>query len=272
MDCRDFLDRLDRFLEGKLTDAERRAAEDHLGDCRSCRVIERLARTDLPPLDPPDDLTESILHLTSGSPCASAESLLCDHVDGTARAVDAELTRLHLDGCKECAALARTLVLMSEELPSMAEIEPDAGFVDDVLRATLPLHARLGRRFARWNRAWQQVLRRPRIAWEGAYLGTFVLVMIFAVPGSPLAAVPQKALELARTNPAVELREPMVEIEVRISGAWQVTGRRASGAFEQIKTDLGTVLDRIASQKESDDDASPAKDGPAQGDRNERTR
>ena len=264
MDCRGFLDRLEDFLEGKLTGAERRAAERHLGGCPSCREFEGLTHPELPLGEPPGNLAGSIFELTSGSPCTRAEGLLCDHVDGRTQPVDAELMRLHLDRCADCAALTRVLARMSEELPSLAEIAPDPAFVNDVLRATLPAHTRWTRRLVRWSEAWRQVLQRPRIAWEGAYLGTFVLAVIFWVPGSPLAAVPQKALELARTNPAEELKVPVAEIETRISNglqdAWRVTVRKAGGAFERIKTDLGTVWDRLASEKETDEEE-------AQGDR-----
>lgn len=272
VDCAGFLETLEGFLEGKLAGAERRAAERHLDRCPSCREIERLARSGPPVIDPPADLAGSVLELTSGSPCARAESLLCDYVDGRAEKIDAELIRLHVGSCPDCAALSRVLARMSQELPSLAEIAPDPGFLRDVMRATLPVHARLAQRLGRWRDAWQGLLQRPRIAWEGAYLGTFVLALVFGAPGSPLAAVPQKALELARANPVRELKAPVVEIEARVSvgfqDAWQTTGRKATGTLERIKSDLGTVWDRFASEEENDEDeASPAERGPAQGDR-----
>ena len=43
--------------------------------------------------------------------------------------------------------------------------------------------ARRGSRFLeRFAEAWRHLLDRPRIAWEGAYLGTFVLALAFLIP------------------------------------------------------------------------------------------
>jgi len=257
MDCNDFLKHVEGFLNGELPAFERREAEAHLAACASCR---RLAA---PPVEPPGDLTGSILALTSGSPCGQSEHLLCDHVDGASAPADAELMRQHLEHCADCAALARVLVRMSETLPELAEVEPDPAFLPDVLRATLPARVRAGRRLAAWSESWRRLLQRPRIAWEGAYLGTIVMVLLFGVPGSPLAAVPRQALELARTDPAHELKAPVVEIEIRITNGF----KDARGALRRIKADLGTVWSDLASDKASDEDETPTAERTPRGDR-----
>lgn len=286
MDCRTFHDRLEDFLDGKLSPDEHRAVEEHLRACADCRELDRLVNVDLnlPAVEPPPGLTEAILRRTSGSPCERSRQMLCDYVGASLGPVDAELVRLHVEGCEDCRKLAAVLLRLSEELPLLAELQPDARFVDDVLSMTLPL----GTRLSRWlSGTWKSLAQRPRLAWEGAYVGTIVLLMIFGIPNSPLAGVPKKALDLAKVNPVTELSEPVANLETQVTSgvltAWQATGGKvaatsrevasdvgqvSSATFENIKTDLGTLWNRITSDTETDEDTGSTKDeDTTQGDR-----
>lgn len=175
--------------------------------------------------EPPPDLTDAVLRATSGPVCGSARERLCDWVDGLLEQVDHELVAAHARTCRECASLAASLRAMSTDLPLLAEMEPGPGFTASVLEATarerrLPLVARMAS-------AWQQLLQRPRFAWEGAYIGAFVMVLLFGTSSSPLAGIPQRALALAALNPVEEIRKPVSRLEESLSTevreAWSAT-------------------------------------------------
>jgi anti-sigma factor RsiW len=302
MDCRSLLDRLEALLDGTLSDDDLRAAEEHLRACADCRSFVELARTepDGSALEPPADLAGSILERTSGPACDGARNRLCDYVDGSLAELDAELVRLHLDGCRECEGLARALVSLAAELPAMAEIEPDPAFVGDVLARTVPLRKRFARRLeklASIRELWPRVVNRPRFALEAAYVGTLVLVLIFG-PNLPLAGMHRKAIDLVRVAPRVESGEArmrIAEIEDRIvSGTlslWAATGGEvatdlaaryektggtrhdlrlraddfveaarstdpaaAATALRGIRSDLGTLWERLASNESEEGD------------------
>lgn len=270
MGCREFEDRLDAYLAGTLVPGERRAVEEHLAECLDCRELNSLARTwfDEPDARSPD-LTQAVLERTSGSTCDLAEEQLCAWVDGTLEQVDAELVRMHAARCDACSALAGALTRMAEELPELAQLDPGAGFASAVLASTVSLDRRVFRHLDRLAAAWRGLLSRPRIAWEGAYLGTFVLALVFLAPGAPLADIPRKVARLALINPVVELREPVAQVEARVStGAqslWDSSGRRIVSSTRQvtertlakIESDLGTFWNRTASQAANDGENAP---------------
>jgi len=74
------------------------------------------------------------------------------------------------------AALARVLSAMREELPRLADSASDPDFVDAVLsRTTLrPRRAPLG---GSWASTMRRLLDRPRIALEGAFVASVMLVL-----------------------------------------------------------------------------------------------
>jgi hypothetical protein len=199
-----------------------------------------------------EDMIQSILRRTSGSPCRRAEALLCDHVDGTLEELDARLVQGHLDHCAGCRDLAATLAGMQPTLAEMAEIEPAEDFVEGVLAATLPWPARLRRRFRSLGEEWVRLLRRPRIAWEGAYVGTMLLLLVFGTPLSPFSNVPSRALDLARENPVRSLAENRMAGAPEAISQWTAalrnsTGNRAidflAGARDELTDRLGRAAE-----------------------------
>jgi anti-sigma factor RsiW len=267
MNCRELEGRLEALLDGELNEGERRRYARHLEGCPSCRELaEPLAVS----AAPPDDLVDMVLARTSGSPCSQAERLLCDWLDGEIAGADRELVGGHLDSCDRCRSLAAAMVRLEVELPALVELRPEPGFVDAVLAATLPVRVRL-RRW--WAAVWPQWVERPRFASEAAFVATMVLVLVFATPGSPLEAVPTKALDLARTDPRVELELPVAALEERFATqvkeplssryadgeaeirAWaeavEAKGRKVT---EKVSAWLGTSRDLIASLLESADE------------------
>ena len=135
-----------------------------------------------------------------------------------------EAVRSHLDGCENCDSLSLALARLSVELPQLAELPLDDRFVDDVLARTISRRARPARWIDRIADVWQSLAQRPRLAWEGAYVATLLLLVIFGTPNSPLAGVPAKVLELTRINPVQKLREPAALLTAELEQTWNTLG------------------------------------------------
>jgi hypothetical protein len=250
MDCNTFSDLLEAFLKERLGDRDEAAFLEHAERCAACRAM----------LEPPGDLAGAILERTSGATCESARALLCAHMVDELDRTDSELAGMHLASCPDCAALCRALARLDLDLPALADLEPDSGFVGDVLASTV--EARPARRIERMLRSlWQ----RPRIALEGAYVGAFIFALIFVTPASPLAGVPRRAIELAKVNPVAELAEPVEKIQSQVSSEarsiWsEVAGhaleawRGTAGFAERFAKDIGTLLEGFASEQETEEE------------------
>ena len=261
MECTQFSDRLEALLDGTLPAGEQTRAEAHAAACPRCRELYTLMRGELErPVETPGGLTESILARTSGRACPRAQTLLGDHVDGTLGGLDRELVDAHLQRCDECAALARVLNRLGEDLPVFAELRPDAALVDDVLARTV--------RPARWSAVWnrmqdtaRQCFARPRIAWEAGYVTAMVVWLVFGASWSPLREAPVQALALmqqraidtraagASAMTAVNRRVAAVRqrtIEVTVIGADRVTSGFFAGLSDRYRhaAELAPDLDR----------------------------
>ncbi len=235
MNCGQLERVLESLVAGGLAPAETAAARRHLDGCERCRDLVELARIALRPDDPaaalpPADFVPGVLLQTAGPGCGAAERALCAYVDGALAAEPAELVEAHLSRCAECRALASVLAALGSELPRLAEIRPDPGFVDAVLAATLPLDARLERW---WRERWPRWVARPRFAVEAAYVTTLIFVLIFSTPGSPLEAMPRRAVEMARRAvPAATLERPWARLEAAV--ALELEALRESGATRRV--------------------------------------
>jgi hypothetical protein len=173
----------------------------------------------------------------------------------------------HLASCVLCRDLL--------ELARLAEVQPDPGFVAEVLRRTLPFEVQI-RRW--WDALWPQLWRRPRFASEAAYVGVVALVLVFATPGSPLAAVPSGALAIAQEPPLPRLELPEVALAPRLAAAkralrashgaavaaevlevlgaeLRATADDAVQLMIEVRTHMGTFWDDAASLLETRDDA-----------------
>jgi len=116
-------------------------------------------------------------------------------------AADAELVRAHVQNCTRCAALHATLCWLQRELPPLAAVQPDAQLTSDILSVTAgmrqrrtPLHHGVRDWFAR-------LVARPRFAWEVAYVGTLIVVLLFGTSASPFRSVPERALAIIQIDP-----------------------------------------------------------------------
>jgi anti-sigma factor RsiW len=270
--CKTIIERLDDLLEGRLSPADRRTAEEHLRACAGCRDLASLVAEAGVPVAPPANLLGAVLARTSGPTCGSARARLCDHVDRLLGPTDDEIVRMHLDGCDECGRLVAAVARLATHLPSLAELEPDARFVRDVLARTSLRAAPTAVWKTRLAAGWRRLAHRPRIAWEGAYAGSILVLLLFGAPNAPFADVPGKALVLVRTvqaslpADAAAVEAPRIRMAVR--SRWTGTRarikdatreltttveRRSKRAWDGLKKELGTVWDRIASERTTND-------------------
>ena len=283
MNCRDLELRLERLLAGTLPVAEASLCAGHLATCGLCRDLLELARlSDAAAAGDggavPDLAPAVLAHSgiggggsTGAGACGRAHELLAAGVDDPLAETDHHLLHGHLANCGDCRALRGVLLALTRDLPRLAEVQPDPGFVGEVLRRTLPFDVQI-RRW--WDALWPQLWHRPRFASEVAYVGVVALALVFATPGSPLAAVPSEALAIAQEPPLPLLDLPEVALAPRLAAAKRAL--RASPAAEvaadwstqlrataddagklmiEVRTHMGTFWDDTASLLETRDDA-----------------
>ena len=101
------------------------------------------------------------------------------------------------------------------DLPLLAWMDPGPGFAERVLLATSKHPSPEGWR-ARVSGAWRALVRRPRFAWEAAYVATVCWVLVF---GNPVGAI-----EWGASNIGIVARErlgpPVQELRADLD-AWR---------------------------------------------------
>jgi hypothetical protein len=131
------------------------------------------------------------------------------------------------------AVLAQTagVEALLAELPSLAEMDPGPGFAERVILATSRRPA-IAEWRVRWAGAWRALVRRPRFAWEAAYVATVCWVLIFGNPvgawewsASNIGAIAQERLG----GSVKELRADLVSWRAR----WAPDSAAAPGAARQ---------------------------------------
>lgn len=223
MDCHRFEEILFASLDGPLDAGVEQRMQEHAARCRRCHDLETLIAASGPgdALAPGQKLLSGILAKTSGSACERAADRLSERVVATLYQAD-ETLRMHLDACTKCAALDRVLQRLHRDLPSLAEMDPGAGFAAEVLRATVKVPQVVP--------LWERLVRRPRLALEGAYAGTLALFLVIGVPGSPLWDLGGRALaEVRQEGVRVEraLRSGVQELTDASASRWASSAERA---------------------------------------------
>ena len=179
----------------------------------------------------------------SGITCDQARALMLDPEGSAADLGHRPDLAAHVAGCAGCqdwmhefqrgslawaevpavdftdAVLARTsgFETVMRDLPLLAEMDPGPGFAERVLLATSKNPAAEGWR-ARAAAAWWAMVRRPRFAWEAAYVATVCWVLVF---GNPVGAIEWSAANIgtvARERLAPPVREIRADLE-----AWRAT-------------------------------------------------
>lgn len=261
MNCRRFEERLDDFVEGRLSEVELRAAVEHAEACPRCRALAATLRetlgalgpdalSEVPGADAPE-LAAAIVARTSGAACGRAQARLGDLVDGLLPADETRLVQLHLETCTRCASLQGAIVWLAGLLPQMARLEPDADLAPAVARQIAVLGAERMRP-SRWaelrgatGTAWRRLLARPRFAWEAAYVGLVTLVLLFGTSVSPFRGVPQRALAVVQLDPRFAIDATIDRARALHSGigalgerAWDASGGRAADRVRELGDDF----------------------------------
>lgn len=200
MNCREFEVRLEALLDGHLDSAGRQVCISHAQACAACSELLAAVGGWTPDAGgaASGPLTAAVLERTIGSACGQARMHLPAHVDRELDSVDRELIELHLEDCAECQRLAATLVALRRELPRVAELPLDTQFATEVLAATVRRRAPLKRW---WLQHWSLWVQRPRFAMEAAYVGVLVVMLVLGAFSTPVAALPQKGLQLMQADP-----------------------------------------------------------------------
>ena len=206
MDCSHFAEILADLQEGNLSPVEKSAAQAHLAKCPACRRLLQIACGDLDilPQDRHDALAHSILDCTSGSACARVESSLWDFIEGDLNAEDAHLISLQLENCAECRLVAEDLVLIQQELPEMAEIDPGESFTQAVVSVTSGLRPYRSSRETGFRAWWDRMIQRPRFPLEAAYVGALVLFLVFSIPSVSLQRSSFDKISAAMIQPSAK--------------------------------------------------------------------
>lgn len=258
MSCRDFEEGLDALLSGRLDAGERQSLEAHASGCEQCLELLELARL---PVEVPGDFAAAVLSRTSGSGCRQAEDSLPDWVDGRLQAGgERQLLSEHLTYCGVCSGLARELERLATDLPRLAIVQPGTSLVEGVLRRTLPVQVQM-RRW--WIATWPRWVRRPRFASELAFAATLMVVVVFGTPVSPLQAMPEQALDLARSESLERLEELQRVAEEDIPAGLQTVVASGTETAEslrvQARESVGTILEEVASWFVNADEQPPAE-------------
>ncbi len=281
MNCAEFQELLFEWLEGRLEVAEVERMRSHAAGCLRCRELEELANGDagLPAIEPPDDMVASIMAQTTGGACNRALLLVSERLDrDAANAAEPDpLLEMHLESCAECARLAGALERLQRELPAMAEMQPDPGFVGDVMAATVgaavPVHAVTpegavaaapgfaSRPAIDWRAVvqslplaarvsvfFERLAQRPRLAFEGAFVGSLAFVLVIGLPSAGVAQLPSRLMAEVRQE-RLEVQSAVAENFGRAAEAgrvvWATSASRLS-EYVDIRPDSASMRSRLA--------------------------
>jgi hypothetical protein len=180
-----------------------------------------------------EDLVGGILSASGIDPCGRARLLLVD-LEPASLGVLEPLLEMHVRSCAACGALHRALIAMRQDLPALAELEPDAEFLADVMAVTVDV--------PRWRDRWQRLLARPRLALEGAYVGTLILALTFVTPAAAITEIPGRVLQGLRSDS--EARRTLAE-------GWEALTRAGIEGWEAMADRFETYADSAPSLSEA---------------------
>jgi anti-sigma factor RsiW len=243
MNCSDFEKRLERYQAGMLPEAESRETARHLFHCPSCRALLEAVQSGENQLGQPD-LSEAVLSRTSGPACRRCRNLFGDLLDGLLQPIDTELILSHLKTCPSCSSLFHAMSEMSEVLPRMREVLPDAAFVPEVLRSTRALRHD-GSGLSRIIQFVRALTERPRFSWEAAYLGALLVFALFGTPFSPVHDASSRLLASLQDQEGLIAR---AESSIR---GWQQDAKIALEATDRARQSVGWITARSAETVES---------------------
>ena len=177
--------------------AEARAHVDGCAPCRSWLATFAGGAA----LTPPESLafTAAVLARTSGPACGRARELAGGHGEGTLDRIDEMLVAEHLEHCPDCTELVAVLDDLPAKLPLLASLDPGPRFTEQVLARTSrrPARASVG---TWWRDVCGRLLRRPRLAWEVAYVASFCWFVLLGPSVSALEGPATRLTAAARRH------------------------------------------------------------------------
>lgn len=185
----------------------------HADSCADCRAwLERYTAGEAAWRDEAGfDLTAAVAARTTGSACDRARVLLASAADEILDAADSALLRGHVGGCSDCRRFESALRSALATLPTLAELDPGPVFVAEVLARTSRSPAS-----SSWadraRAAWQGVVRRPRFAWEAAYVCTLCWLLVFGHPVAALDWTTATVSAAARSAVPVKIQAAKVRV------------------------------------------------------------
>jgi hypothetical protein len=188
-------------------------------------------------VDLPDHFAASVLAQTSGKTCDRTLLLLVEAEAEQSAA--SELLPLHLESCAHCAAVAHAWTQVLHTLPLLAEGDPDPNFVGAVLAATAGSRKQRVVSPRAWlGRIQHRLIRRPRIALEGAFVMALLLLVAFGLPSRSLVDLPMRAI-------VVMSRDSAASAQAVKSATGEVVRLGRSGWLE-LNTHTGAAVEQIS--------------------------
>jgi len=180
MNCRKFESQMELFLAERLPHASMQVCRTHLGSCPDCRDLLDLATRKPIQIEPAEteELVQAVLEKTSGKSCGHSHELLPDYVDGALSTASSELLEQHLENCHSCRQMHQILKELKEELPGLAQIDPGSSFTWECMNYFRQVQNQRPQSWIRPGRIWGRLLARPRLAWESAYVLTFLFFVL----------------------------------------------------------------------------------------------
>jgi len=194
MDCAEFEARLFDYREGERAPSDVDRMHEHLLTCANCRYLDSLVRGEdqQNAAELPHDFAAGVVARTSGRPCERAQLLLASSGDATSD--EQWLVEQHLRSCPECSAVARSLARLQLDLPMLAEADPGPGFVQSVIAATSGIRSEpKASKRAGPQHFIERLVRRPRIALEGAFTVAMAVSIVFGSTSLSFAELPLRA-------------------------------------------------------------------------------
>ncbi|NWG14576.1 MAG: zf-HC2 domain-containing protein [Acidobacteria bacterium] len=245
-ECSQFESQLSDLLAGILPLPASIRAQEHMSSCRKCRRLYKTAVGELDLLAPGagQSLAVEILKKTSGPACQRAQDGISEFIDGALTPGDSRILFMHLQACPSCAEILRTLTETRSAFRPMARIQPGTGFTEEVLAATTrrSVPADPGKT---GSRRWRtDLLHRPRLAWELAYLFTLILLVTVGNPALMSMDALRGKVRFAWTVTAVELERVSAAGLAGVEGTAEHVGERMGRRLAEAEQSLGSLWDR----------------------------
>jgi len=202
MDCQTYQSRFDDFVAERLSAEEQFACEQHMTSCLYCLDLWSSHCVQATQQDR-EQLLSKVMDTTSANPCAECEDVLAEYLDELLGHTGNSLVTAHLETCDSCRGTAAAMRTLSQDLPTLARVEPPVDLLERILSRTLPWHSRLARRIPYWSDAVLQVFIRPRFALEASFIGTMILLVTFGIPVRLTNAVPADPPVIPTVVPAI---------------------------------------------------------------------